>query len=136
MKKRIAAVFAAFTLAFALCAVPAAAAELSSSDAVIGGADEPTSIMLVSEDGAETELDINYDDDFEYGLVSDSEAEKTADDTGMAMLTGEQRDANIKDSLKIMGQGMLGIFVVMLLIYLVIVILNKATAGKDGGNDD
>lgn len=46
----------------------------------------------------------------------------------------EYRRQNVKDSLKIMGQGMLGIFVVMFLIYLVVVILNAVT--KDNSDDE
>lgn len=40
-------------------------------------------------------------------------------------------EADIGSSLKLMGKGMLGVFVVMLLIYLVIVILNKAGKHKE-----
>lgn len=40
---------------------------------------------------------------------------------------------DIGKSLKLMGMGMLGIFIVMLVIFLVIVVLNKATAEKKDG---
>ena len=43
-------------------------------------------------------------------------------------------EADIGSSLKLMGKGMLGVFVVMLLIYLVIVILNKIGKSKDKKN--
>lgn len=45
-------------------------------------------------------------------------------------LLGEVKSEDISDSFLVMGKGMLGIFVVMLLIFLVIVILNRATKGK------
>lgn len=44
---------------------------------------------------------------------------------------------NVFKSLKVMGFGMFGIFVVMCLIYLLIFLLNKATAPKkDDKNSD
>ena len=44
---------------------------------------------------------------------------------------GPVSSANIGHSLELMGKGMAGIFVVMLLIFLVIVILNRATKKKE-----
>ena len=46
---------------------------------------------------------------------------------------GEVTQDSVMKSLKLMGMGMLGIFVVMVLIFLVIAILDKTTRGK---NDD
>ena len=46
-------------------------------------------------------------------------------------LLGEVRNEDVMRSLELMGKGMLGIFIVMVLIFLVIVILNKATKKKD-----
>jgi hypothetical protein len=46
-------------------------------------------------------------------------------------VVGGVSSSDIHSSLELMGKGMLGIFVVMLLIYLVIVVLNKATNKKD-----
>lgn len=43
--------------------------------------------------------------------------------------------AELSDTLMLMGQGMLGIFVVMLLIFLVIVVLNKVAKPKDKDDD-
>ncbi len=43
---------------------------------------------------------------------------------------GPVKSADILSSLGLMGKGMLGIFIVMLLIYLVTYILNR-TAGKE-----
>jgi hypothetical protein len=45
-------------------------------------------------------------------------------------VVGDVQSADISKSLELMGKGMLGIFIVMLLIYLVIAILNKVT-GKN-----
>ena len=45
-------------------------------------------------------------------------------------LLGTVSNEDIGKSLRLMGMGMLGIFIVMLVIFLVIVILNKATAPK------
>ena len=45
-------------------------------------------------------------------------------------LLGSVSNEDIGKSLRLMGMGMLGIFIVMLVIFLVIVILNKATAPK------
>lgn len=42
--------------------------------------------------------------------------------------------ADVGSSFELMGKGMLGVFVVMLLIYLVIVILNKIGKSKDKKN--
>lgn len=44
---------------------------------------------------------------------------------------GPVSSANIGHSLELMGKGMAGIFVVMLLIFLVIVLLNKFTKKGD-----
>lgn len=46
-------------------------------------------------------------------------------------LLGEVRNEDVMRSLELMGKGMMGIFIVMVLIFLVIVILNKATKKKD-----
>ena len=43
---------------------------------------------------------------------------------------GDVRSEDIRTSFQVMGKGMLGIFVVMLLIFLVIVILNRVTRKK------
>lgn len=45
---------------------------------------------------------------------------------------GVVQNEDIAKSFKLMGFGMLGIFIVMLLIYLVIVGLNGATGNKKG----
>lgn len=44
---------------------------------------------------------------------------------------GSVSSADIGSSLELMGKGMAGIFIVMLLIFLVIVILNRVTKNKD-----
>lgn len=43
---------------------------------------------------------------------------------------GEVKSSDIGASFNLMGRGMLGIFIVMLLIYLVIYILNRVTGKK------
>ncbi|MCI1955143.1 MAG: hypothetical protein LKJ21_02065 [Oscillospiraceae bacterium] len=43
---------------------------------------------------------------------------------------------NIGAALRLMGLGMLGIFIVMLLIYLVVYLLNKGTGRGNGKDDD
>ena len=48
-------------------------------------------------------------------------------------LVGPVDSGDISKSFALMGKGMLGIFIVMLLIYLVIVVLDKTTREK---NDD
>jgi hypothetical protein len=45
-------------------------------------------------------------------------------------LLGEVQGADINRSFELMGKGMLGIFIVMLLIYAVIVVLGRST-GKN-----
>lgn len=45
--------------------------------------------------------------------------------------TDVSKSETVNNSLKIMGQGMLGIFIVMVLIYVVILILNAATNKKE-----
>ena len=50
--------------------------------------------------------------------------------TAFTSLLGDVKGADISKSLELMGKGMLGIFIVMLLIYLVIAILNKTTQDK------
>ncbi len=45
-------------------------------------------------------------------------------------LIGDVQNADINRSFELMGKGMLGIFIVMLLIYTVIIVLGKTT-GKD-----
>lgn len=45
-------------------------------------------------------------------------------------LIGEVTTENIDHSLELMGKGMLGIFIVMVLIYVLIVGLDKLTGGK------
>ena len=42
-------------------------------------------------------------------------------------LVGDVQSGDIAKSFALMGKGMLGIFIVMLLIYLVIVVLDKTT---------
>lgn len=44
---------------------------------------------------------------------------------------GNVKSSDIGSSFKLMGKGMLGIFLVMLLIYLVIVVLNRVAGGKN-----
>ncbi len=46
-------------------------------------------------------------------------------------LMGEVKSSDIGASFGLMGRGMLGIFIVMLLIYLVIYILNRVTGKKE-----
>lgn len=48
---------------------------------------------------------------------------------------GNVNNSDIMAALQLMGMGMLGIFIVMLLIYLVVYILNKVT-GKESDKDD
>ena len=50
-------------------------------------------------------------------------------------LIGEVQPSDIGNSLLLIGKGMLGIFVVMLLIFLVIFILNKTTGKKKNSED-
>ncbi len=50
--------------------------------------------------------------------------------TAFTSVMGEVKTEDISHSLELMGKGMLGIFVVMVLIFLVIVILNKMGSGK------
>lgn len=45
-------------------------------------------------------------------------------------IQGEVTSENIDRSLELMGKGMLGIFIVMVLIYVLIVGLEKFTGGK------
>ncbi len=47
-------------------------------------------------------------------------------------LLGEVTSENLLNSLKLMGFGMLGILIVMVLIWVVIAVLNKATSGHKG----
>lgn len=51
-------------------------------------------------------------------------------------LIGIVRSADIKHSLWLMLQGMVGIFLVMFIIYLVIVILSKASSKRMDNNDN
>ena len=44
---------------------------------------------------------------------------------------GEVTDENVYKALELMGKGMLGIFVVIVIIYFALVILNKVTAKND-----
>ncbi len=46
-------------------------------------------------------------------------------------LLGEVQSEDFFRSLELMGKGMLGIFIVMVLIFALIVILNKTTKSKD-----
>ena len=119
MKKRIAVVLTAIALLLSVCVcVPAAAlaSEVSSSEVVM--------TFSIPDDSAE-----EYIPDDEHLEMLLSDADGSVDNILIAVASGSDvpREQNIKDSLKIMGQGMLGIFVVMLLIYLVVVILNKVT---------
>ncbi|HHV31421.1 OadG-related small transporter subunit [Caproiciproducens sp. LBM24188] len=50
--------------------------------------------------------------------------------TAFTSVVGEVKNADITKSFELMGKGMLGIFVVMLLIYLVIVLLNRFTGSN------
>ena len=50
-------------------------------------------------------------------------------------ILGEVTDENVYKALQLMGKGMLGIFVVIVIIYLVIVLLNKITADKETEKD-
>lgn len=50
--------------------------------------------------------------------------------TAFTSIVGDVKSVDIAKSFQLMGMGMLGIFIVMLLIFLVIVILNKTTGGK------
>lgn len=45
-------------------------------------------------------------------------------------IVGDVQGADIEKSLELMGKGMLGIFIVMLLIYFVIFVLNKSTGKR------
>ncbi|MBE6754638.1 MAG: hypothetical protein E7559_09890 [Ruminococcaceae bacterium] len=60
-------------------------------------------------------------------VVSDTSVSNS--DVSDTDVSSSDEGGSLNDTFKIMGQGMLGIFVVMMLIYLVIVILN-ATTGK------
>jgi hypothetical protein len=51
-------------------------------------------------------------------------------------LLGDVDSMDISKSFSLMGKGMLGIFIVMLLIFLVIAVLNKATGGQKGEEDN
>lgn len=51
--------------------------------------------------------------------------------TAFQSIVGGVKSSDIGASFELMGKGMLGIFVVMLLIYLVCVVLNRATNKKD-----
>ena len=51
--------------------------------------------------------------------------------TAFQSVLGPVASDDINKSLKLMGFGMIGIFIVMLLIFLVILILNKTTREKD-----
>ena len=50
-------------------------------------------------------------------------------------LVGPVESVSISQSLELLGKGMVGIFVVMLLIYLIIVVLNKATSNKTNNKE-
>jgi hypothetical protein len=50
--------------------------------------------------------------------------------TAFQGVMGDVKSSDIGDSFNLMGRGMLGIFIVMLLIYLVIYILNRVTRKK------
>jgi len=50
--------------------------------------------------------------------------------TAFQSVMGEVKSSDIGASFNLMGRGMLGIFIVMLLIYLVIYILNRVTGKK------
>ncbi len=50
--------------------------------------------------------------------------------TAFTSVMGNVQNADISKSFELMGLGMLGIFIVMLLIFLVIVVLNKTTKNK------
>lgn len=46
-------------------------------------------------------------------------------------LLGDVESQDFYRSLELMGKGMLGIFIVMVLIFVLIAVLNKATKNKD-----
>lgn len=50
--------------------------------------------------------------------------------TAFTSIIGTVQNADIEKSFKLMGLGMLGIFIVMLLIFLVIFVLNVTTSKK------
>lgn len=52
--------------------------------------------------------------------------------TAFTSVIGVVQNEDITKSFKLMGFGMLGIFIVMLLIYLVILGLNRATGKRKG----
>ena len=45
--------------------------------------------------------------------------------------TASEAAATLGDTSKIMGQGMLGIFIVMVLLYIVIIVLNRTTSDNN-----
>ena len=51
--------------------------------------------------------------------------------TAFTSVIGDVHSADIGKSFELMGKGMAGIFIVMLLIFLVIVVLNKTTHNKN-----
>lgn len=53
-----------------------------------------------------------------------------AEETLDTSVSGSDEPADVHDTLTIMGQGMVGIFIVMVLIYLVIIILNGVSASS------
>lgn len=59
-----------------------------------------------------------------------SDADASDSDVSDSDVSPSDQKGTLTQSLVLMGQGMLGIFVVMLLIYLVIVLLNKFASGK------
>lgn len=102
--------------------------DLSASDAIIGEADGPTAILVAPAPVSDSNIsasDVSASD--LPGFLSFLSGSDFAEIIGRSPA---ERQANTSDSLVIMGQGMLGIFVVMVLIYLVVVILNVATNRK------
>ncbi len=123
MKKTVKTIFAAALLMVVLVAM---AMPFMASGTDIGG-DASVVVATNTDQQAEavandtTATDIAQPD---AETVSSTDADKTVD-----------RQANIDAALQVMGQGMLGIFVVMILIYIVIVILNAVTAPKKSKNE-
>lgn len=60
--------------------------------------------------------------------VSDADVSET--DVSPADVSASDGTSQLRQTFKLMGQGMLGIFVVMFLLYLVVIILNKTTQPK------
>lgn len=53
--------------------------------------------------------------------------------TAFTSIVGDVKNVDISKSFELMGKGMLGIFIVMLLIFLVIYLLNRFTSNSTKG---